>query len=196
MLQLLAFIAGFQGLKSALQCLLQDKNGASKIAGNITSVINGVILIFTPFIIIGFGHDTLNVILRLNIAYNLVDFMDASIVYKLHHTGVFLCDYLISQLQNPDVQLLCMTVYSLIEISNIFVWLYYHRIHYNGFKPTRGHILVQLLWFGGFRLLSFILGFVLCWTHKLIGEVIVLLLLSIGSVFWTHGMYKKLSHLN
>jgi hypothetical protein len=192
MLQLLAFIAIFQGLKSALQCLLQDKSHASKIAGNITSVINGLILIFNPFIIMGFGHDSLNVILRLNVAYNLVDFIDASTVYKLHHTGVFVCDYLISQHQKPDAQLLCMTVYSLIEISNIFIWIYYHQIHYSGFKPTHNHILIQLLWFGGFRLLGFTLGFIICWNYGLIGEAIVLILLSVGSVFWTYGMYKKL----
>lgn len=192
MLQLLAFIAIFQGLKSALQCLLQDKSHAAKIAGNITSVINGVILIFTPFIIVGVEHDSLNVILRLNVAYNLVDFIDASIFYKLHHTGVFVCDYLISQHQKSDVQLLCMTVYSLIEISNIFVWIYYHRIHYSGFKPTRNHILIQLLWFGGFRLLGFTVGFIVCCNHGLVGEAIVLILLGVGSVFWTYGMYKKL----
>jgi hypothetical protein len=192
MLKLLAFIAIFQGLKTALQCLLQDKSHAEKIAGNITSVINGVILIFSPFIIIEFGYDSLNVILQLNVAYNLVDFIHTSIFYKLHHTGVFICDYLISQNQKPEVQLLCMNVYSLIEISDIFVWVYYHRIHYSGFKPTRNHILIQLLWFGGFRLLGFTLGFMVCCNHGLIGEAIVLILLSVGSVFWTYGMYKKL----
>lgn len=188
------FIILFITIRIVLELPLQYEPFKSKIAGNITSIINGVLLILSPFIIwmVDDKKLALLTIIQLNIAYNIVDFVNASIIYKIHHSIVFVCDYLIIRQESLSIQLCCMTIYSLIELSNVFVWKYYHAIHYNGFKPTIQDIKIQLLWFGVFRIIAAIIGFVLCVMFELWIELSVLMLINIGSVFWGYGMYKKI----
>lgn len=192
MFQLLAFISIWYGLKSAFVCLLQDRPNALKIGGNITSVLNGILLILSPIIITIFGNDNLQTILNLNIAYNIVDFINASTTYQLHHIGVFICDYLIWTQPLQIVRDWCMIIYTLIEISNVFIWINYHKIQAYDYKPSASDIRLQLCWFGGFRIIASLLMVILCWQFNLLIEFIIFGLMSIGTIFWGFGMYKKL----
>lgn len=192
MLRLLAFVSILYGLKSAFTCFLQDKPNAIKISGNITSIMNGFMLILAPSIMMLFGNDVLPIILDLNIAYNVVDFINASLMYRLHHIGVFICDYLIYTQPITIVRNYCMIIYALIETSNIFIWINYHKIQSYDFKPETADIKLQLYWFAGFRIITSMLMLILSWQFVLLLEFLVFCLINIGSVFWGIGMYKKL----
>jgi hypothetical protein len=193
MIRLLAFVSIWYGLKSLISCLLQDKPNAFKIAGNITSMLNGFMLIISPLLIRNGYYDILPIILDLNIAYNIVDFINTSLMYRLHHIGVFICDYLIWTQPIEIIRYPCMCIYSLIEMSNIFVWINYHKIQSYNFKPKSSDIKLQLCWFAGFRISATILMIILSWEYALLNELIVFALLSVGTVFWGYGMYKKIA---
>ncbi len=186
MIRILAFVAIVHLIRTFLRCIFQDRKNSDKIAGNITSVINGTMLIFAPLFM-----NFMQLILDFNIAYNLVDIVNASIVFKLHHIGVFIIDYLIMNLNTETEKYYSMVVYSLIEISNIFVWFYYHKIQLYSYKLTTNEQKFQLVWFAGFRSLASIIMLYLCYSFRLITELAVFSLVIIGSVFWTYGMYKK-----
>lgn len=197
MLHLLAFIAIWYGLKSALECILQEYKNSSKIAGNITSIINGSLMILSPIIMLGFeeifncGVLALEILIQLNAAYNAVDFVNASITYKIHHVGVFICDYLILTQQSFQIQLWLMITYSMVELSNIFVWSYYHKIQAYNFKPSTYDIKIQLAWFASFRGLALCLAVIGWLKFNILTEFITFLIVSIGAVYWSYGMYKK-----
>jgi len=200
MLQILSFICLWYGLKSLFSCLLQDHPAVVKIAGNITSMINGTILIIAPILIFimeekfQYGRETVQLILSINIAYNIVDFMIMTMVFKLHHIGVIICDWLIFFQPEFQIQMMYMIIFSLIELSNYYIWKYYHKIHYKKFKPSNTDIKIQLIWFVFFRIIAVILGLVLSLSNQLYYELTAFILVIIGSFIWGYGMYKKIKN--
>lgn len=185
MIRILAFIAIIQAIKTFLSCLYHH---SYKIAGNITSVINGIILIITPLLL---EYNLLQVIIDFNVAYNLVDMVNASTVFRVHHIAVLIADYLILALKTTDEQFYIMTVYSLIEMSNIFVWYFYHKIQLESYKLSRNDMKIQLYWFAGFRVIASILMVNVCYYYSLYVELSIFMLVIAGSIFWSYGMYKK-----
>lgn len=186
--QILIFIGGWAMLRSFFCTIIHDgKNDHSKIGGNMTSMINGFIMIFGALFL------NPSTILSLNISYNIVDFINASLTFKIHHIAVILCDILI--LNNVRIQNHAMFAFAMIELSNYYIWLYYHKIHYFNFKPTSEDIKKQLICYTTFRTFGFCYGIWMCCAYSLVYEFILVILVGIGSVFWGVGMHKKYQSL-
>jgi hypothetical protein len=175
---------------------------ARKIGGNVTSITNGMIIIVSPLLITAIQYiiqnedlsiEFIQNLILLNVAYLLVDVIDATLTFRLHHLVVFACDIVLYNLDEYHTTLAAMTIFSVVEMSNIFIWLYYHRIQYKETYPTDKELLVQLVWFGLLRTTAWIMSFWFAINYGVYSAFVLVSIVAGFSIIWGVGIFKKIN---
>lgn len=163
---------------------------AVKITVNLTATINGIMMIISPILFYVIG---VKCIIIANLCHLFLDLPIVNWSFTFHHIVVIICDFMILGAE-IDEQYKALILYSLIEISNIFLWLNYHRVKL-GDKLSLGDLVVELLWFLLFRSAAFVLSLKYAILYEFYSGFIACIIICSMSVLWAIGLVKKIQNL-
>lgn len=178
---------------------------AKKISGNISSTISGFSIILLPFlmmliqVITGDNAYVIYVtryMLLMNISYNLVDSIDATLTFRLHHVLVIAGVCVAYNIVQYNRLLDNMIIYSLTELSNVFIWWFYHRIQTTNKYPTSNELVIQLNWYVLLRTVAFILAIQYTNKYWIFDIITVYTIVVMFSTHWAYALYKKIGLLS
>lgn len=171
---------------------------AKKVSANISSITSGFIIILTPLTIAIVEYlefdplYTIHQIAIINITYNITDIVGTSPLYIVHHLCVIMVDMLFLLEDDYEICFHAMCIFALIEVSNLFTWLYFHEIHHHRFKPNSLQLKIQLAWYAFFRICGFLYNIYFAYTYENYYTLIPPILINVGVIYWVLGMYKKI----
>lgn len=171
-------------------CTPKYADNAKKLGNNISSITNGVIIMFLPLILLQSEYVGRSILL-ISMSYNIIDALEASFVYRLHHLFVTVAIYYSYNIKSVEQLYVATIIYSLTEISNIWIWAFYHKLH-QSHKLSVNELKLQLLWFYAFRTIAFGVSILYTLEYQTYSMLIIYTTVMLFTTYWAVGIFKKI----